>query len=82
MGLQQTLDRMKQDFVARAPAATLEIMQQATARLAASGILEKILSPGTRAPQFSLQDATGETVDSRKLLKQGPLLLTFYRGIW
>lgn len=82
MGLQQKLDRMKQEFVAGAPAETLAIMQKATARLSASGILEKTLPPGKRAPDFSLQDASGQMVNSRELRKEGHLLLTFYRGIW
>jgi hypothetical protein len=82
MGLQQTLDKIKQEFVASAPAERLAIMQQATALLSTSEILEKTLSPGTRAPDFSLQDAAGNTFDSRELRKKGPLLLTFYRGIW
>ena len=34
------------------------------------------------APVFALPDATGTSVSSATLLRQGPLILTFYRGLW
>lgn len=37
---------------------------------------------GDTAPSFSLPDATGKTVSLGDLLKNGPVILTFYRGAW
>lgn len=37
---------------------------------------------GESAPVFALSDATGTSVSSATLLRQGPLVLTFYRGLW
>lgn len=40
------------------------------------------LRVGARMPSFALKDATGKTVKSSDLLKQGNLVLVFYRGSW
>jgi peroxiredoxin len=34
------------------------------------------------APSFALSDADGTIVTSSELLAKGPLVLTFYRGVW
>jgi peroxiredoxin len=40
------------------------------------------LSVGASAPNFSLPDATGATVELNRLMANGPVVLTFYRGGW
>lgn len=40
------------------------------------------LNVGAKMPAFSLQDANGKTVSSDDLLKQGNLVVVFYRGSW
>jgi peroxiredoxin len=40
------------------------------------------LSVGDVAPDFTLADATGRAVTLSKLLSEGPVVLTFYRGEW
>jgi peroxiredoxin len=40
------------------------------------------LKAGAKMPAFSLKDANGKTVESRDLLKQGNLVVVFYRGSW
>jgi peroxiredoxin len=37
---------------------------------------------GDRAPPIVLENATGVTVDVGTLLKNGPVIVTFYRGGW
>ena len=37
-----------------------------------------MLAPGTKAPDFSLNDAAGKIVSLKQLLKSGPLILYFY----
>jgi len=82
MSLQLTLDKMKQDFVSGADPESLTIMKKATGDLLQSNILDGALKAGDRAPEFSLEDAEGRSVSSQNLLNKGPLLITFYRGIW
>jgi peroxiredoxin len=45
-------------------------------------IPEQRLGVGAIAPNFSLPSATGEVVELRRLLDDGPVVLTFYRGGW
>lgn len=40
------------------------------------------LAVGDEAPDFRLPDATGRQVRLSELLRDGPLVLTFYRGEW
>jgi peroxiredoxin len=87
MSLQAKLDAFKADFEAgkppySAPRAVIEIMHRATAELIASGAAQRALKAGDRVPTFVLQDANGKTVSSPELLSQGPLVVSFYRGVW
>ncbi|HQZ98441.1 MAG TPA: peroxiredoxin-like family protein [Pyrinomonadaceae bacterium] len=43
---------------------------------------KKALNVGAKAPEFELKDSTGKLVSSKTLLKQGSMVLTFYRGSW
>jgi len=65
-----------------APAWVHEPMHRATAELIASGQAQRALKAGDRAPVFTLNDSDGKPVSSAELLKQGPLVVTFYRGVW
>lgn len=87
MTLQAKLDAFKADFVAgkppyNAPAPVHALMQRATAELIASGQAERALKAGELAPVFALPDAEGNRVSSTELLSRGPLVVSFYRGVW
>ena len=83
MSLQDKLDAFKADFEGKqVPPAVAAILQTATAELVASRQTEQSVKVGDRAPSFNLPDAEGNMIDSAKLLARGPLVLTFYRGVW
>jgi peroxiredoxin len=83
MSLQDKLDAFKADFEGnKAPPQVVAIMHKATADLIASGQPGRALKVGMRAPEFALPDAHGQIVRSADLLKKGPLVVTFYRGVW
>jgi peroxiredoxin len=87
MALQDKLDAFKADFRAgkppyNAPPEIHPIMERATAELIASGQAERAIKVGDRAPQFTLKDQDGNEVSSAALLEKGPLVVTFYRGVW
>jgi peroxiredoxin len=65
-----------------APPAVIDAIEAANRRLGASGLTERALAVGARAPDFVLPDATGRGVESRRLLARGPLVVKFYRGAW
>jgi len=66
----------------QAPAPVLDSIAESLAALVRSGLGEHALRRGERAPEFVLRDATGASVDSRRLRQHGPLVLCFYRGAW
>jgi peroxiredoxin len=87
MKLQARLDAMREDFenggFPLVPTrAQLETMQRATQSLIDSRQADDALKAGDTAADFTLQDANGDTVSSRALLARGPLVATFYRGVW
>lgn len=87
MSLQSKLDAFKADFEAgkppyNVPRSVIETIHRATAALKASGMAEKALTVGDKAPAFTLKDPDGKLVSSADLLAKGPLVVSFYRGIW
>ena len=87
MSLQTRLDAFKADFEAgkppySEPRSVIETMHRATAELKASGAAERALKVGDQAPPFTLKDPEGREVSSAALLAQGPLIVSFYRGVW
>ena len=82
MTLQDKLDEQRRSFEKEAPPEVLEIMRRATEDLRSSGIMDRVLKAGDQAPVFELQDEKGNTVRSAELIKEGPLVVTFYRGVW
>lgn len=85
--LKDRLDEFKNAFEAgappyNAPREAIETMHRATAELLASGLANKALKVGDRAPEFSLFNQDHVTVNSADLLRQGPLVVSFFRGHW
>ena len=84
MSLKEKLDALRtaKDEGRIFPPEVVALMHKSTAELAASGQAERALKAGDRAPGFVLPDANGALVSSQDLLAKGPLVLTFYRGVW
>ena len=87
MALQDRLDAFKADFVSgrlsfKPTRERLDAMQRATAELIQSGQAQRAKKAGDVAPQFTLLDPDGKPVSSRELLARGPLVISFYRGVW
>jgi peroxiredoxin len=87
MRLQDKLDAMRDDFEnGRFPLVPtrvqLDTMQRASQSLIDSELADYTLKAGDTAPEFTLQDAGGVSVSSHALLARGPLVATFYRGVW
>lgn len=82
MSLQEKLDAFKARFEATASPEAVALMHRATDDLRRSGIMERVLRVGDKAPHFELLNARGEIVSSRYLLAKGPLIISFYRGVW
>jgi hypothetical protein len=82
MTLQQRLDALKSEFESKAPPDKLAIMHHATEDLRRSGIVDRVLKAGDAAPEFTLPNFRGEKISSLELLRRGPLVVSFFRGVW
>ena len=87
MTLQDRLDAFKADFISgklgfKPTPERLAAMRRATDELIASGQAQRAKRAGDTAPDFTLNDPEGKPVFSRELLSRGPLVVSFYRGIW
>jgi hypothetical protein len=82
MTLQEKLDSMRKRAEGKMPAEVVAIMHRATDDLRRSGILGRVLQPGEKAPNFSLPNTNGTIIRSTDLFTRGPLVVSFYRGVW
>jgi peroxiredoxin len=87
MTLQDRLNAFKADFESgkppyNVPQSVIDTMHRATDELIASGLATRAKKAGDVAPAFTLKDQDGNSVSSAELLARGPLVLTFYRGVW
>ena len=88
MALQDRLDAFKADFESgRFPSLKptqemLDIMHRATDELIVGAEAQRARKAGDVAPEFTLNDSDGKPVSSRELLAKGPLVVSFYRGVW
>lgn len=81
--LQQKLDAFREDFETnKAPKEALEIMHRATLELEESGQKERAIKLGDRFPDFALPNQDGHLIKLSELLKAGPVVVSFFRGIW
>ena len=82
MSLKENIDKLKEQSSRNIPEETLNLMLTDTESLKQSGIVEKSLKAGDKAPSFLLPNVNGEIVSLEELLARGPVVLNFYRGGW
>ncbi len=82
MSLQQKLNEIKQSALKRIPPEALKKMLAATDALRDSGIMDKVIKVGAKAPSFALKNQNGEEIRSEALLARGAVVLTVFRGHW
>ncbi len=98
MSLNDFLEKMREASWGKWPSKNRAIVERASADLASSGILDRILKVGDTAPDFTLSNAEGVDVNLHGLLAGGPqqpsaggpqqplvggpVVIAFYRGHW
>ena len=82
MSLQNQIEAFKKEMSGQIPPDVQQTMQQAADALAKSGIADRSLKAGDTAPDFTLPDAHGSSVNFVDALEHGPVVLSFYRGGW
>ena len=82
MSLQAQLEDITRRVQNLVPPEKLNATEHAIADLAASGIAQRALAQGSKAPPFQLADAYGKLIRSEDLLALGKLVVVFFRGRW
>ena len=80
--LNSKLSEAKEKFQSTAPAETVRHFTAFIDDLKSSNIPGKALAVGRKAPDFSLPNALGVKVTLSRLLEDGPVIITWYRGGW
>jgi peroxiredoxin len=81
MSLKEQLAEYRAGWFKRVPVERQAIMERHIAELR-NGLAKTALKVGDRAPAIVLDNAKGEAVDVGALLRQGPVIVAFYRGGW
>jgi peroxiredoxin len=84
MKLQDQLDAFTADLInsGKIPAPIVAQLMESIQEQIASGKADRALKAGDRAPTFTLKDSQDISVNSAALLARGPLVVSFYRGVW
>jgi peroxiredoxin len=81
VSLTTELTEIKNRFLAKAPEEVIESVTKATNELLEAGVGSG-LKVGDKAPNFTLPNTRGESVQLFDELKKGKVVLSFYRGGW
>ena len=81
MPLKDQLAEYRAGWFKRVPSDRQAIMERHIAQLR-DGLAKTALKTGDRAPAIVLGNVHGKTVDVAAQLKNGPVVVTFYRGGW
>jgi len=82
MTLSEQLAAFKSEFAKSAPEGRVALYEAKIAELAADFARREPVGVGQGAPDFTMPNARGGTVTLSDLLREGPVVLTFYRGGW
>lgn len=80
--LREKIAEWSQEHANDYPAEIKRIFAQKTEELLRSGILSRCAKEGDAAPDFILPKEDGSEIQLSEKLKNGPVILSFYRGTW
>jgi protocatechuate 3,4-dioxygenase beta subunit/peroxiredoxin len=82
MSMEDELDEQRRRAYAQRSPEERKARADAVTKVADAKVAERAVGTGEALPQFRLPSVTGPAVDSRELLRRGPLVISFYRGGW
>jgi peroxiredoxin len=80
--VRRELEQFRETSSKDAPPDRVRAYEQGIEELRKSGVTDRALKVGDRAPDFELPDATGKIVKLSERLARGPVVVTWYRGGW
>lgn len=82
MTLQKELTALKNENLAKMPEEVVQTLLKDLQKLSASGIVDNAPKVGDKIADFSLPNHLGNVLNLETLRKEGPVVITFYRGGW
>jgi len=82
MTLLQDIENFQKEIIPKIPQDVLNTIMRTSAELAERNLEAGALKSGDTIPSFELTDALGEARSSDQFLKNGSLVISFYRGGW
>ncbi len=82
MSINEKLAKIKEEENKNFSSDAVRIISEFIQQLQNSGIEDRVVKNGQKAPDFRLVNALGFFVSLQELLKRGPLIISFYRGSW
>ncbi|MEA9414176.1 peroxiredoxin-like family protein [Flavobacterium sp. PL02] len=80
--LAQQIEELNENLAKQLPTEVLEIFSKSIEELKTQGIEESSIGIGERFPDFSLPNTNDETIELKELLKNGKVIVAFFRGSW
>ncbi len=82
LSLNGQIQNLIHNFRETLPPELTAILEQGAGEISAMPIVENALNIGEKAPAFTLKNYNGDVRNLHDYLSKGPLVLTFYRGLW
>lgn len=82
MSLNAQIQQLIQTFRSTLPSELNVLIEQGAGEISAMPIIENALKAGDKVPEFTLKNYNGMVRSLADYLETGPLVLTFYRGLW
>lgn len=80
--LEAKLKRAREGAAEKLPDEALATVHEHTRDLEASGLADRAVGEGDRAPDFALPSTAGDEFRLADARSRGPVVLCFYRGRW
>lgn len=80
--LAKQIEQLNQELSSQLPQEVINAFGKSVDDLKTKNIEERCIQPGEKMPDFLLLNATGKMIDSNDVLKNGKMILAFYRGSW
>jgi hypothetical protein len=82
MGLTEQLNDLQRQLGREIPREIMLQIGQFVQGLVQSGIEKTSSQAGDKMPYFILPNVLGRMISSADILAKGPMVLSFYRGVW
>lgn len=80
--LEQQISKLNENLANQLPTEVLEVFGKSIQDLRTKNIEENSISIGNMFPDFNLPDTNDKTVQLKELLKNGKVIVAFFRGSW